>query len=291
MRSIYIVLFFLVSLFASEPSAFSAGDLASDTPYGLTPIEKGIYSNKQDIKDIKSKLFGLESEVKELQVSIEGIRSVFEGEMGKLSKSRVQDGANTTQAAKIDERLLSIENAIKEQNSNINKINTVLKELSSVVDSINSRYVSKDELEDLKKDISDRVKTATSSKATDSFNAKDNFKLFNEGESMLKKGNLSGAKKRFEFTLKNSYKPAASNYYLGEIAYKSKDYKNAIVYYKNSAQIYDKADYMPSLLLHLGVSLKKVGDKKNSELFLKNLLEVYPDSKEAVEAKKIYNKS
>ena len=286
MKFFYTILFFSVFLYANEPSAFSAGDLSADAPYGLTPMEKEIYDNKQDIRDMKARLFGVESGVKELQVNIECIRSVFEVEMGKLSKSKTQGEDIGTQSGSVDERLSSIENAIKEQNANINKINTILKELSSVVDSINSRYVSKDELGTLKKNSDDKVKPATPAKTTDNFDKKDTFKLFDEGEAMFKKGSFTEAKKRFDFTAQNNYKPAASNYYLGEIAYKAKDYKNAVVYYKNSAQIYDKADYMPSLLLNLGLSLSKVGDKKNSELFLKNLVEAYPDSKEAVEAKK-----
>lgn len=101
---------------------------------------------------------------------------------------------------------------------------------------------------------------------------------------------MEQAKTGFEESVKNNYKPAASSFYLGQIAYRQKKYDEAVRYYKQSAGLYDRADYMPELLLNLARSLDKAGDKKNSTIFLKSLMESYPDSKEAGEARKILNK-
>jgi len=286
MRFFSFLLLFLAFLNASEPSAFSAGDISSESAYGLTPIEQEVYNNKQEIKDVKNRLFQVESSLKDLQVSIEGLRSVFEGTMGKVANANSALAQDENRSL---EQFKSVESALNQQNANIRKINTVLKELSSVVDNINGRYVSKDELDTVKKNSSS-VKTAekkVDSQKSDGFDPKDSFKLFDEAEAKMKKNELQEAKKRFEFTAKNNYKPAMSNFYLGEIAFKTKDYKNAVAYYKSSAEIYDKADYMPTLLLNLGTSLDKLGDKKNARIFLQSLVDSFPDSSEAKEAEQI----
>ncbi len=86
-----------------------------------------------------------------------------------------------------------------------------------------------------------------------------------------------------------SYKPATTNYYLGEISYYKKRYSDAIVYYKKSVGYYDKASYMPTLLLHTGISFEKLNDDENKEKFLNALLSSYPNSSEADIAQKHFN--
>ena len=48
-----LILPLFISFSLAEPSAFEAGNLDSDTPYGLTKDEKYIWQNKQDIKKLK----------------------------------------------------------------------------------------------------------------------------------------------------------------------------------------------------------------------------------------------
>jgi TolA-binding protein len=87
-----------------------------------------------------------------------------------------------------------------------------------------------------------------------------------------------------------NYKPAESNYYLGEIWYYRKDYAKAISYFKKSALLYDKADWMPKLLLHSAISFEKTGDFKNAASFYETLMTNYPESKEAKSADKNLSK-
>ena len=96
---------------------------------------------------------------------------------------------------------------------------------------------------------------------------------------------MEKAQKRFEITDAKSYKPAASNYYLGEIAYYTKKYEDAIFYFKKSAGIYDKASYIDTLLLHTAVSLEKNGDKAQAKVFYENIIENYAEKKSAKIAK------
>jgi TolA-binding protein len=90
----------------------------------------------------------------------------------------------------------------------------------------------------------------------------------------------------YKYLFTHNYKPARSSYMLGEIYYYKRDYANAIAYFKESAMRYKKASYMPTLMLHTAVAMKKTGDTKNANMFFNALIQKYPNSKEAKSAKK-----
>ncbi|MDQ7085017.1 MAG: tetratricopeptide repeat protein [Sulfurovum sp.] len=86
-------------------------------------------------------------------------------------------------------------------------------------------------------------------------------------------------------TDKKAYKPAASNYYLGEIAYYAGKPSDAIFYFKKSAGLYGEATYMDTLLLHTAISLAKTGEIGQARAFFENIIETYPTKKTAKIAK------
>ena len=88
----------------------------------------------------------------------------------------------------------------------------------------------------------------------------------------------SDAKKAFALLLDKNYKPAYANFMLGEIAYNSKQYADAIPYYRASVNLYDKGSYMPKLLYHTAISCDKIGDTANANKFYAALKQAYPDS-------------
>lgn len=94
----------------------------------------------------------------------------------------------------------------------------------------------------------------------------------------------------FEELISEDYKPAESNFYLGQIWYYRKKYEDAISYFKKSAMLYDKAEWMPTLLLHSAISFEKIGDYKNSASFYETLINVYPHTNEAKRADKNLSK-
>jgi hypothetical protein len=49
---------------------------------------------------------------------------------------------------------------------------------------------------------------------------------------------------------------------IGETLFERNAYKEAIGYYKESASRNEKALYMPTLLLHSGISMEKTGEIK-----------------------------
>ena len=95
---------------------------------------------------------------------------------------------------------------------------------------------------------------------------------------------------KFEKLIEVNYKPAENNYYLGDMLFKRKKYDQAIVHFKKSAMLNDKASYMPTLLLNSAISFENTKDKDNAKNFYSTLIELYPNSQEAKTAKTNLNK-
>ncbi|MDZ7819335.1 MAG: tetratricopeptide repeat protein [Aliarcobacter sp.] len=76
---------------------------------------------------------------------------------------------------------------------------------------------------------------------------------------------------------------------LGQTWYMRKKYDLAISHFKKSAILYDKAAYMPTLLLHSAISFENTKDKENAKSFYSTLIDLYPNSSEAKDSKKKFN--
>lgn len=166
----------------------------------------------------------------------------------------------------------------------------LLKKLGDMIDKINRNYVSKEELEQILAGMNGKGSSQSKEKAKDStpktsLDGQGNAALYKEGVRLFGKKQYDEAMKRFVITDQKGYKPAASNYYMGEIAYYTKQYEDAIFYFKKSAGLYDKASYIDVLLLHTGISLEKTGKKDQAKLFYQNIIENYSGRRSAEIAK------
>ncbi len=172
--------------------------------------------------------------------------------------------------------------------SDNNETVALIKELGTMIDKINSTYVSKAELKRvLGSKMPETVKAGSRVSAKQPFLSQTApAKLYSEGVRFFVKKRYDKAQERFAITAKKGYKPAASNYYLGEIAYYTKRYGDALFYYKKSASLYDQASYMDVLILHTAISLEKTGQKEEAKVFFQNVIDSYPDTKAASIAKK-----
>ncbi len=276
------------SLFANEPSVYGAGNLDSANPYGLTSSEKRILKNSKQLKDLSQSVGSIKIKLNQINESYEGLRSVTEAFGLKISKIdkkilTIQDKQNSNEEslATLQEEVLSLKSYVNEgrtlQDTNQEKIKLVLGELSSLIDSINNNYVSKDSFSKLEK----RVETLLEAKKVEKVSKKNGSTLLKEGTALFNKKSYNEAKLRFSQLVEKNYKPARSNFYLGEIAYFQKSYSNAIEYYKKSISLYDKADYIPILLYHTGISFSKLKKSKQAKQFFDALKQGYPNSKEA----------
>ncbi len=232
---------------------------------------------KQVIIQNRKAITALKRRVSELEERVAGLTSLLEGQNATIAEMKMAE--NLTGHT---------------PNKNIPDNTQLLKELGLMIDNINANYVSKDDLKQAlqgkkipssqrnsRKDISG---DSTSSDNA-SFEGNPTSKIYSEGVRLFIKQRYDEAEKRFVITDKKGYKPAASNYYLGEIAYYTKKYKDAIFFYKKSASLYDQASYIDVLLLHTAISLEKIGDKAQAKIFYRNIIDNYPDKKSAKIAK------
>lgn len=233
------------------------------------------FGSDEDASEAKSSvsskrtITALQQHIAQQDERIDGLTTIIEGMSASLNELQQAKGINT---------------ATVEDSDTSNT--ALLRKLASMIDEINANYVSKEELQQAlgqKSTVKAPVKTANTEKKT--LKGTSNAKLYSEGVRYFVKKRYDEAQKRFTITDTKGYKPAASNYYLGEIAYYTKKYEDAIFYFKKSAGIYDKASYIDTLLLHTAISLEKTGDKGQAKAFYENIVENYKGKKTAKIAK------
>ena len=217
----------------------------------------------------KNTIASLQQHIAEQDERIDGLTTIIEGLSASLNELQQSRG---TDIAPIED--------------NDSSNTALLKKLAGMIDEINANYVSKEELQRALANKSIVHASVTSEKKEEtSLEGTSNAKLYSEGVRFFVKKRYDEAQKRFTITDTKGYKPAASNYYMGEIAYYTKKYEDAIFYFKKSAGIYDKASYIDTLLLHTAVSLEKTGDKGQARAFYENIIENYAGKKTAEIAK------
>lgn len=295
MKKIVFILYIISTiLYAQEPSAFGAGNLDSPIAYGLDENEKVIVKNKKSIRSLSSQIESLQDELESLKLISKNINT-----------NMIKDTKNANQ-----KEINKLKNLLQQQDVKIEKFSndfkSALKELSWVVDDINSKFISKSEVEKLINSMNKKIyeinkhdkraiksKKSTSNKSTNKItkNFKINTKLNNwelqaKADKFYKNRDFSNLKKISQYLLEHNFKPAKNNFYIGEVNYNSKYYSKAISSYKISLKIYDQASYTPVLLLHSGKSLIKLGQKTQAKKFFELIGSNFPNSKEVKEAQK-----
>ena len=243
-------------LYGYEPSVYGAGNIDSATPYGLTQTEQAVLENKKTLQMLYNK-------VTEQQRKIDGLTTIIEGQNKEIVALKEQLATNGGLGQGVEEN---------------NETYSLLLELGQIIDQINSSYVTKDEL---KKALAGSRSQVTLGSSVGG-NSADTYR---KAVQLFSKRSYQAAKDHFETVLAENYKPAATNYYLGEVAYYTHEYADAVAYYKTSASLYDKAGYMDVLYLHTAISLEKSGEEEQAKSFYEHVIATYPHKKSASIAK------
>ncbi len=261
MRKILIPITLLIVISnGQEPSVYGAGDIDSPSPYGLTKTEKSVIENRTNIQNLKNIVY-------EQQNRIDGLTTIIDG----LNKEILS----------LKDRIVRLEkNQQRDSRSaDYNQTYSLLLQMGERIDTINNNYVTREDLEEA-------LKECRAVKKNEVPNFINISSIYRQGVQLFGKRNYELAKEKFELALSKNYKPASSNYYLGEIAYYTKNYSDAIAYYKKSASIYDNASYMKVLYLHTAISLLKTGEREQAKNFFQFVIDNYPNTKVAKIAKK-----
>ncbi len=290
-----------ILLQSAEPSAFGAGNLSNPKPYGLTSNEKVILQNKKTLRKVEVKSNNQANEVDSLRERLDGLQSIIESLSRKSHNNKINlkklNEKNTQELETSDEYEKRLSDVSQINSENIVKINTVITEMTTLVDTINAQYITKDEFNALVNDVNKfkslmaKELKGTKSKKSSSSKLQKMSKddIATEAKKFFNKKYYTDAIKYYNYLIEQNYKPANAHYMIGEMNYRRKNYSDAISYFKKSVSLYSKAKYMPELMLHTAISMEKTGDKKNAKAFYKGIVSKYPESKESNEARKYLN--
>jgi len=247
----YIVTTLLITLFANaEQSVYSDSDFVD--------AEKVAKKNSTEI-------FLLKQKISQLQEKIDGFKSVINAQQNEIMRLKEKNSNNYSKILnELSQRVAKLE---------ATKSAVVVNNVADKTDVVN-KDINKE-----KKELAKESLTTTETKLS-------NKELFKQSVLNFTKNRLTKAKKGFLILAAKDYKKASSSFYLGEISYKKKRYKDAIKYYQTSATLNENASYMDKLLLHTAISLKKIGKKNQAKEFFMAVIDSYPQSSSAKEAQK-----
>jgi TolA-binding protein len=266
-----IVLFGVIGisslLSAYEPSVYGAGDIDSATPYGLTQTEQAVLDNKKILQSLYNKMT-------KQQRKIDGLTTIINGQNREILDLKEQ-------VVVLEKRPIPVP-------EDKNQTYSLLLELGKMIDNINNTYVSRDELEKIlagSRPMANDSGSSLGSPVVNNTTESNSADTYIKGVQLFAQRSYNAAKEHFQQALSEDYKPASSNYYLGEVSYYTHNYKDAVAYYKQSASLYDQASYMGVLYLHTAISLDKSGEKEQAKAFYQHVVDNYPNEKVASIAK------
>ena len=279
-RSIHLAALVAATSIFAEVSVFDAGNINKENPYGLTENEKVLLNNKKKVDRLDQNIGTMQSDVSLVQENIEGVKSLLDGINKRILaiETRITELENSlnSQKTKNFNDISNLKSQIKtvqtQHDKDIKNITNALSQLTALIDS-NSTKV----------DMPKVINSESKDKISDNPKYDDipGAELLEMADKAYKSKEYLKASEYFASLIKKNYKPAYSNFMLGEIEDFNKNYKNAIPYYDKSVAISQKGNYMPKLLYHTAISFDKIGDTNSANKFYKALKQAYPDSPEA----------
>lgn len=280
-QTFFVVALFWATISYAEISAFNAGNINSNSTYGLTPNEKIL---KDRLDELNSNYLQINSTLDSTNERVEGLQSTFEGINSQYNESNTKFTQLEQQLSTMDEEVKKLSASVRTIRSENKQIKQALSELTQLM----SAYISKDIMDtnstkSPNKTNSTTINASTDTQKEEAWKKQDSAIILDSAlKDFQKDGTLQNAKEKFEVLISRKYKPARSNFYLGEIEYKQKNYSGAIVLYQKSVALYSKdTDYMAKLLYHTAISFDKVGDTQRANGFYQALKAQYPESAEA----------
>jgi TolA-binding protein len=283
------LLFFIPFLLLADVNPFNAGNLDSSNPYGLTPVEKAILKNKKEINKNKNAISKLKNEIKKVKDDLTNKLVMYDETINDLKDKTSSINTIIGEIDNINNEIINIKKRVKFLEGNIsflennlsnlnNKYETLKKSLNEIIKIQNENF----------KYLTNTIQNLITQIKSQNISPKEAFK---KAKKLFFANKLKEAKDLFLYSLNNNHLPATSSFYLGEIAYKQKNYKEALGYYKKSINLYPKkTSFTAKLLYHTGVSFEKLGMKKQAKLTFQKLIQDFPDSKYAKLAKKEFDK-
>ena len=273
----YLLLFFIAGKLLASPidGVASLGENIE-----LNESEKLIFKNQKDIRSNKRDLVKIKLQLNSIKESVEGLKSIVESTNSKIFQTtkRSNDSVSSKEISELKRRISAIE---KDNDKRFKKIEASIQRLIKLL----SKEPKSTKLKPPKESGDAKVKK--SKKVAKKLSAK---KAFQKAETLYKKRKYKEALTYYVIASKKKYNLPTTYFKMGESFYRQKKYEEAIVYYKKSVNAKDDSKFLPTLMLHTGISFKNIGDKEGARKFLEAVTGGFPKSNEAKIAKKILKK-
>jgi len=232
--------------------------------------------------DLLLRIENLESEMRMLTAGVEEYKDFAKKpskEMDRLKedlafrtkileeRSRTLEEKNKT----LEERARSFEESNKEMETRLKAMEDHSKQLDSRLEQITSKSSESEQ------------PSAERASPTGAGN------LYRDAYETLQKGDMEGARRKFEAFLKqypNTELSDNAQFWIGETYYQKKDYEKAILEYEKVIVTYPEGEKVSSALFKQALAFLELGDKTNARNLLKRVMERYPQSDQAEMAKK-----
>ena len=240
---------------------------------------------KKVTADLLLRLETLKTEVQTISAGIEEYKELFKKPSEELERLRenitlrtklLEDKGQKLEEKDrtLEERTMGVENRLKGLDEKIDRLDGKIERIASKQAEIEKSLSAPSSKEAM---IEGKV-TATG--------AGD---LYKDAYETFQKGNLEGARAKFEAFLKqypNTELSDNAQFWIGETYYLKKDYEKAILEYEKAIAKYPEGDKIPAALFKQALAFLELGDKTNARNLLKRVIERYPHSEQAEMAKK-----
>jgi tol-pal system protein YbgF len=198
------------------------------------------------------------------------LRTKFLEERGKSLEKSVEKSVEEKNKAQ-EERARALEERIKATEDRLKGVDGKMGDLASRLAEIEKPTSGKE--------VSVEIKGVSAGAGT----------LYKEAYETFQKGDLEGARRKFEAFLKqypNTELSDNAQFWIGETYYLKKDFDKAILEYEKAIAKYPEGDKIPAALFKQALAFLELGDKGNGRNLLRRLIERYPQSDQADMAKK-----
>jgi len=225
--------------------------------------------------DLLLRLETLQSEVRTLSTGIEEYRELFKRPSKDMERVR-EDVASRIRI--LEEKNKAQEDRAKLVEEKMKEIEGRLKGLEGKIDRLASKQVEMERWTSTKEASAEGKGLGTGT-----------GDLYKDAYETFQKGDLEGARRKFEAFLKqypNTELSDNAQFWIGETYYLKKDFEKAILEYEKAIAKYPEGDKIPAALFKQALAFLELGDKTNGRNLLKRVIERYPHSEQAEMAKK-----
>ena len=296
MRPLLVILAAAGVLLAAEPSAFRAGNLNSNEPYGLNESEKAIRANQNSISALQKRVFELEQQVNQLSTIVEGLTASSRANGETLNTLR-RSVTEMQESAKIlgeseGKNKVQLDSLHTRQDPLETQVNTALKQQADNQKKLSqSITTTNDQFANTTKQLA--VEIETNRKGLQQLGVNPNSldgipydTMLNEVKKLIETKEYDSALARIRYLLSKQYKIPEVTFYLGTVHYFLDENDKALAAFQVSAKGDENAKYMPVLLYYSGVISERTKNIAKAKQFYQTVVTKYPDHSTADGAKK-----